>query len=164
MRMWDVIRDRGLAKKTEWTIKSDPDAMFFPIRLRQYIKHHSLDSLSRTYVLNCQPTNSLVGALEVLSRPAAEAYADGREFCMQHLDWEHVPEDQFGQQCLQLLKITPFAGWTLVDDARCAGHNSVPCFGDHTVAYNPFPDVASQFACMEALKHTNGVSLESLQE
>mmetsp|Transcript_101856 Transcript_101856/g.288337 ORF Transcript_101856/g.288337 Transcript_101856/m.288337 type:complete len:491 (-) Transcript_101856:21-1493(-) len=149
MRIWEKLLEKGDFKWHQWTVKVDPDAVFFPARLRFFLRTHSMSSKSSVYLLNCQTFSSIQGPLEVLSLTAASAFAKGRGRCLRELSWRKMGEDMFLQHCLSLLGISGVAGFQLLVDAKC-GQPAV-CTGDVAAAYHPFKSVGDQYACRQQL-------------
>merc|ERR1711920_1208916 len=97
VRAWAKIREEGKYRDHDWVVKVDPDAVFFPSRLRKHVADISKDAYPEgAYILNCHYTDGkywFFGALEVISRQAVETYYAGSERCMKELDRGVLGED-----------------------------------------------------------------------
>jgi hypothetical protein len=86
----------------DWTVKADPDAVFFPERLKTVLMQHPVVA-GGLYLVNCP--RGLHGPVEVFSREAVERLFYGWEQCKAHFvqmcsgdcKWG---EDMFADQCL----------------------------------------------------------------
>lgn len=96
-----VVNDADYAD-FDWTVKADPDAVFFPERLKTVLMQHPVAE-GGVYLVNCP--RGLHGPVEVLSREAVEKLFYGWEQCKEHFlqlcngdcQWG---EDMFADQCL----------------------------------------------------------------
>jgi len=147
MRAWRKIFESGVYKQHDWVVKVDPDAVFFPERLRQHLKPQGDGAWSRKYFRNCPQFRSMQGPLEVLSRGAVDAFAAGNGQCLSWIDLGHIGEDGFLQKCLDSLGIQQVRDWTLLTDLYC-GQQPRPCANRWTVAFHPFKPKKDYFMCM----------------
>merc|ERR1711972_322196 len=109
--VWKAIKDEGVWAGKDWTIKVDVDAVFLPIRLRQYIGKLEVTE-NGIYLENCKWVNyGFFGSLEVLSQAAAGTYMESLDDCrtaLNYLGHEKVTgnepwgEDLFAQRCMDL--------------------------------------------------------------
>merc|ERR1719433_578374 len=76
IRVWDAVIDLGIWKHHAWTVKADPDSVFFPARLRQMLVDEPAGLI---YLNNCK--YGLHGPIEVLSQQALSAYANRGRAC-----------------------------------------------------------------------------------
>merc|ERR1712151_859376 len=68
---WKAIKDEGVWDKYDWTVKSDIDAIFIPIRLRQKLEKIEVTD-NGIYLENCKwEYYGFFGALEVISHDGA---------------------------------------------------------------------------------------------
>jgi len=154
IRIWDKIITLGYYTRHDWMVKVDPDAVFFPPRLRLYLRSHHLDGSASMYFLNCQTYNSMQGPLEVFSHAATKIFVRGKLRCTQELPWQKMGEDQFMQQCMQLLGVHGVPAFDMLADAKCG--QQVNCAGERQVAYHPFKTNEQQWNCRHNLKQAVG--------
>jgi len=152
MKMWDLVTADGRWWNHDWSVKVDPDAVFFPERLRTQLLPHtmSLDGPA-LYVGNCDrhwhngPIElKLFGSLEVFSRNAIGAYKAFNGRCQRDLKWKGWGEDFFMQNCMNLLGVGVINGTTYLGDKRC---RFAPCSDPTKVAFHDFKTVAAYFDC-----------------
>lgn len=159
MKAWDLVLDDGRWWNHEWTVKVDPDAVFFPYRLKVklYPFYKAGDFNGPALMVgNCDrswhggpPKLKLFGSLEVFSRNALGMYKAKGDECKDKLDWEGWGEDFFMQNCMEMMKVGKINGVSYLGDARCY---YAPCTDTSKVAYHDFKDVGSYFACWGASK------------
>lgn len=153
---WDVVIQDARMRETEWTVKVDPDTVFFPERLRQHLQRLQQPENKTVFLLNCDRYSGspvLFGAVEVLSRRAVEAYSSGQERCRGSIPWRTLPEDEFMQKCMQLLGVTSVFDGNMVGDDRCW---KAPCSDVRRVAFHSYPQASSYLICWE---ESNDVAL-----
>jgi len=146
MGAWNLVLKDGRFKNHDWVVKVDPDAVFFSQRLRHMVKAHAEKPGAKLFFLNCDANGfkSMYGALEVFSRPAIEAYFDGKESCEKELDWHGWGEDMYMQKCLEKLGVGQIEGYGMVGDNRC---HAAPCSDQTKVAFHDFKTIPSYFGC-----------------
>jgi hypothetical protein len=151
--VWKKVIDEGWHNGYDWVVKADPDAVFFPGRLRPIVQRNA----GQGYINNCQ--YGLHGPLEVLSASALkvleEDYAssfDGKapKKCVEGLEFGEWGEDFFFSQCMWKIH-----GLTrpLETDLLCEAHCSCPDWffcanGTNRVSYHPFKRVDMYTQCM----------------
>jgi len=157
MRVWEAVFQKQTFWNYKWTVKVDPDCVLLPAALRAHLQT-TWFTASRSqkvkdrgfYLRNCAPKAGsdlgLTGALEVLSRQAVEAYAQGKLACAAHIDHERETEDHFLQRCLDFLRVPHQYDFGLVDDRQCIGHPR-PCNGGHA-AFHPMKDTTEYVRCI----------------
>lgn len=150
LQAWKQVKEEGLHQKTEWSVKVDPDAVFFPARLRSRLFKHVHAAGSRIYFTNCKLSFGLFGALEVFSRGAMETFYKGLERCQSELPWKTYGEDLFMRRCLDLLEVTRIADYELLMDGYC-GPQPSPCTAG-PVAFHPFKNVEIYLKCLQEAK------------
>jgi len=154
LKAWDMIFEDGRWWDYEWIVKVDPDAVFFPnrlkIRLYPYYKAGDTNGPA-LFVANCdrswnnEPWSlKLFGSLEVFTRNAVGMYRAYKDKCEEGLDWKGWGEDFYMQECLKLLHVGIINGVDFLGDASC---HAAGCGDTHKVAYHPFKDAGSWFSC-----------------
>lgn len=144
IKAWDALMESGVVWKHDWTVKVDPDAVFFPDRLRKHVKDVTG---SATYIVNCNKYGPMLyGSLEALSLEAVRTYRRGQYAC-KSMDVGIMGEDGYMQTCLtKLLGVNATEDWMQVGDNRCT---YAPCSDGTRAAYHPFKDRWSWQACYE---------------
>jgi hypothetical protein len=162
LAMWKQVEKDGKYKKHDWTVKLDPDTVFFPFRLKWILKSHvqHQDDVG-VYLNNCK--FGLRGAIEVLSRSAVKAFVQGADKCEQRFRkqcdgdcaWD---EELFVDTCmLDVLHVRRDNDFRLLLDQHCdepEGWDA--CEEPGHIAFHPFKDPAKYKECME-----NGIKSES---
>jgi len=139
LRAWDKIMELRVYRLTAWTVKVDPDTVFFPARLVKHLRQSAAKEGARTYFLNCNRypgPPKLFGSVEIFSREAIQRFADGKERCSTafgwHKDWA---EEMYLQQCMTKLGATALFDGSMVGDDRCW---SAPCTDETKVAIHSY--------------------------
>mmetsp|Transcript_44189 Transcript_44189/g.127646 ORF Transcript_44189/g.127646 Transcript_44189/m.127646 type:complete len:408 (+) Transcript_44189:72-1295(+) len=149
---WQTLIDEGVVMKHDWTAKLDPDAVFFPDRLRVRLQPYFPPGDSRPlWVANCDrvwnnqpPTLKIFGSFEVFSSSALLAYNASSGDCMKNLPWKRWGEDLFMEQCMKMLKVGIVNGVSFLGDARC---HYAPCSDQTKVTFHHFKSVGSWLSC-----------------
>eukprot|EP00406_Dinophysis_acuminata_P011256 CAMPEP_0179236824 /NCGR_PEP_ID=MMETSP0797-20121207/14126_1 /TAXON_ID=47934 /ORGANISM="Dinophysis acuminata, Strain DAEP01" /LENGTH=515 /DNA_ID=CAMNT_0020944091 /DNA_START=293 /DNA_END=1840 /DNA_ORIENTATION=- len=146
-----VIKDRRFQYHT-WTVKVDPDAVFFASRLRDLLRAHP-EPPGGVYLNNCRM--GMHGPLEVFSRQAVEAWSVGMQPCLEHFHklckgdclWG---EDMFIDQCLwKVLKVRRDNDYSLLLEDHCDPPEGWDdCQDDARVAFHPFKKEKDYIQCV----------------
>jgi len=167
MKAWELVLEDGRWWSHEWVAKVDPDAVFFPHRLKVGLyKYYTAGDPNgpALWVGNCDRSFQgnpkhlkIFGALEVFSRNALGMYnANGKHQCKEELDWEGWGEDYYMQRCMQLMNVQAVDGVSFFGDARCY---YAPCTDTTKVAFHDFKDVGSYFACMDTSRNAEAAKV-----
>jgi len=149
--LWKKVLSDGQFRFSDWTVKVDPDAVFFPVRLRgilQGLQKTHEEGLNGVYVNNCK--YGLHGPIEVFSRKAMDAYAENYQKCEQHLwfAYSHWGEDMYMDQCLQkVVNVSRIDEWALICEDHCDCPEYAEC-KTGAVTFHPFKTVDSYRQCM----------------
>jgi len=156
LAVWSKVIEDGAFSFHDWTIKVDPDCVFFPARLRASLWLHK-ESSHGTYLNNCKM--GMHGPLEVFSANAVVAWAKGSQRCVEHFNrlcsgdclWG---EDMFIDQCLsKVLHVKREDEPALLLEDHC---DSPPgwrsCKDVRSVAFHPFKVLDEYRECVEAAK------------
>jgi len=153
MNVWDAVKTLQEWKVHDWTIKTDPDAVILPDRLRKSLAKvaddtHMGDELF-AYVKTCHKDNGMknmmFGALEALTKTAVRKYFEGIVRCRE-LEWQEWGEDLFMMKCLDNLGAMGMDQFTFVDDELC---NGVDCGNPDAAVFHPMKNLSSWNACFE---------------
>jgi len=161
LAVWKRILTDNRPYLHDWTVKVDPDAVFFPARLRAILIHHK-EMPRGIYLNNCK--FGLHGPLEVFSRNAVAAWGSGRETCSAHFSklcsgscrWG---EDMYIDQCLwKVLKISRVFEPNLLVEDHCAPPAGWKNCSNPTVAsFHPFKDLEDHRQCMRSAEDTMNI-------
>jgi hypothetical protein len=158
LAVWKKVIDDGRYIFHSWTVKVDPDCVFFPQRLKQHLQKHPEQTPNGVYVNNCK--YGLHGPIEVFSRNAIKTWARGRQKCIDHYNrkckgpcpWG---EDQFIDLCLwKVLKVNRANDSTILMEDHCdppEGWDS--CKNRSFVAFHPFKTVNGFKDCLNNYVH-----------
>jgi len=153
LKVWAKVIEDGRFRFHDWTLKVDPDAVFFPSRLRQLTRRHP-ESQQGVYLNNCQ--FGLHGPVEVFSRDAVLAFALGRDRCRRHFHKVcngpcQFGEDMYMDRCLnEVLKVRRENEYSLLLEDHCdppKGWDS--CTDDTVAAFHPFKNKTGYEKCWE---------------
>eukprot|EP00405_Crypthecodinium_cohnii_P011914 CAMPEP_0206438822 /NCGR_PEP_ID=MMETSP0324_2-20121206/11860_1 /ASSEMBLY_ACC=CAM_ASM_000836 /TAXON_ID=2866 /ORGANISM="Crypthecodinium cohnii, Strain Seligo" /LENGTH=439 /DNA_ID=CAMNT_0053906357 /DNA_START=1 /DNA_END=1320 /DNA_ORIENTATION=+ len=149
--VWKKVIDDGRHMTHDWVVKVDPDAVFFPERLRPIAEQYK----GLGYINNCK--YGLHGPIEVISGQALKvleadykASYDGKapKQCVEKLHFGLWGEDFFLSRCLwQIHNITRETEGALMCEAHCDCPDWYWCDGDR-VTYHPFKRTDMYRQCM----------------
>lgn len=142
---WDTLINSKHMWPYDFVVKADPDAVFFPDRLRKHVEEHTGESV---YYTNCGKYGGeslLYGALEVFSVPAIKTYAEHIKECKE-LPYKGWGEDYYMQKCMNQLGVANIADGDQVADHRCVG---APCTDYTKVAYHDFKTPEDWYLCFQ---------------
>lgn len=144
MKFWDRLIKDGEFKSNAWTVKLDPDAVFFADRLRDIVRAEG-SPRNAAFLNNCQL--GLHGPLEVLSRRTLEVYYAHHEHCPRP-----GQEDTYLEACFGHLGVQKVDKWDLLAEKDCWRNSFVKdpdwylCKSAH-VAFHPFKQTGSYQWC-----------------
>jgi len=150
--LWEkVIMDNRFGFH-DWTAKVDPDAVFFAPRLRAILRRHK-EGPNGVLLNNCK--YGLHGPLEVFSRNALRAWAEGKDRCKAHFDRKcsgpcPFGEDMYMDKCLALvLGVRRDNDWGLLWEDHCDPPRGwSKCLNDKIVAFHPFKNKDKYQHCL----------------
>lgn len=153
LKIWEKVFERGRWAVHEWTVKVDPDAVFFPDRLRTVLAHH-VEPPNGLYINNCK--FGMHGPIEVFSKNAVGAFQAARETCTAYFTQLCQGDCKWGEdiwvdQCLEYLNVKRENEWQLLVEDHCDApvpwSATTACDGNH-VSFHPFKDIDSYAQCM----------------
>mmetsp|Transcript_80897 Transcript_80897/g.187853 ORF Transcript_80897/g.187853 Transcript_80897/m.187853 type:complete len:421 (+) Transcript_80897:134-1396(+) len=155
VEVWQKVVSDGRFRYHNWTVKVDPDAVFFPGRLLKIVRKIP-EPETGVYLSNCDA--GLMEPLEVLSRKAVQAYALGYMRCVEGKEKLSTGEFTFGEgwsegmfmdQCLlKVLKVERKSEMLLLSDPNCQSED-VTCKTEH-VSFHPVDRVEAYHECLSA--------------
>jgi len=158
--LWQKIFEVNRFRFHHWTVKVDPDAVFFASRLRYSLLGH-MEAPTGVYINNCKM--GMHGPIEVFSRNAVYHWQQGLPMCTQHFNqlcsgpckWG---EDMFIDQCLwKVLQVRRDTDTSMLLEDHCdPPANWWRCEMPGIVAFHPFKTWEGYSRCLdnaEALAH-----------
>lgn len=151
LAVWQQVVQAARYQKHDWTVKVDPDTVFFPAKLRYVVAAYQETPMG-TYLNNCQ--RGLHGPLEIFSTNAINNWWFGKDTCKNRFElmcggdcqWG---EDMFIDQCL--LKVLGadrrFDQRLLVEEHCDPPPNWQSCRLPDAVAIHPFKTPEAYLAC-----------------
>lgn len=115
IKIWEQVQQNGQYLSHDFTVKVDPDAVFFPDRLKLHLASLSPPANVALYLKNINFKFQFMGALEVLSKKAVQEYLAHATECSSHLGHDGG-EDFYMMTCLDALGIGHMADYTLLHD------------------------------------------------
>jgi len=160
MDAWAWIVSDGRMDPHDWVAKVDPDAVFFPDRLKIHLDDARFKGAAKAengvYLKNCfdGPELQLYGSLEVLSSRAVRTLGRAVDNCRSILDYERMGEDMWLQRCLDQIGVASAEDYDgLVADGYCPG-GPKGC-GPQAVAFHPFKLPAQWSECYRQASGSN---------
>jgi len=132
---WSALKGSKQLQSHDWVVKVDPDAVWFPERLRAHLKTDTPghgNGLDNIFLKNCQHFNTMQGPIEVISKKAALTVAANIKSCG---DVHGSGEDQFIVHCMEQLGVGSLMEPTLLNDKYCDGYSN--CNDPWKVAFHP---------------------------
>jgi len=136
---WNKMMELGEWEQHSFTAKVDPDAVFFPERLRWHLQSFLGQKI---FIINCHMGDMIYGALEVFS------FAAIQEWKNRHLECNtpnNYGEDKYMTQCMDHLGIARVHDESILGDKLC--HTFTSCANGWNSAFHPFKDVGSWEGC-----------------
>jgi len=105
IKAWTVIGKEGVWRSHDWIVKVDPDAVFFPSRLKSHLVDLRTPEGAAVYIRNSEASNfQLIGTIEAMTREAMQLRTLRGERC--HSNFGASPgEDGWLQWCLEAIGI-----------------------------------------------------------
>lgn len=144
VRAWRKVVDNNQYFNHHWTVKCDPDTVFFPERLRLHLQNMPIGK--KIYLKNWRRKFGFLGPIEVFSRDAVHAFGKGSETCEKKIGLDKNGEDGFMQACMELLEVHSKDDFGLLDHTGTKGS----CYNQEMVAFHPFKSEGPFFECMRS--------------
>jgi len=177
VQIWDEIRQDGKYKQHDWTVKADPDTVFFAHRLRYHLTKVDVPAGTSVYIRKTDIQSDQdflnIGSLQVLSNEAMKVYFESHDICVKQL--HDYGEDFYLMTCLDAIDVDHFVDVHLLNDEYAIqkteiwpdGQLSVngdqdgsACKDSRWVAFHPFQDMQEWVTCyskgnetFDVLKH-----------
>lgn len=159
MDAWAWIVSDGNLDAHDWVVKVDPDAVFFPDRLKVHLNDGRFKDAANAedgaFLKNCfTPDLQLYGSLEVLSSRAVRALGRAVDNCRSIPDYDRMGEDMWLQKCLENIGVASVEDYDgLVADGYCPG-GPKGC-ESQVVAFHPFKVPAQWSDCYRQATGSN---------
>jgi len=150
LEVWSYLLEDRRYLNHHWTAKVDPDAVFFPDRLRSILEAHTRQPGLSLYMANCRKFATapvLYNPVEAFSRAALRTFFRDRQRCFDLLAWHIMAEADFMSRCMDMLGVNYIYADNLLSDWRCT-HS--PCSDGIKAAYYNYSDASptgSWFRC-----------------
>jgi hypothetical protein len=173
MQAWKAIGREGTYLNYDWTIKADPDAVFFPSKLRERI-HLMPVPWNGAFLQNCEKVDfGFFGNLEVVSKTAFSILIANIDTCKHKTvaNWKvgikngkygPMGEDLFAQICMEKNGVAKLDAFDITKDGACPAKRPenmakskkwhADCATTNTPAIHPFKKPTEYFACMKAAR------------
>lgn len=144
---WDAVIESNKVWENDFTVKVDPDTVFFPGRLGYHMKEHVGKPV---YTTDCRfwggdPVGKLFGSIEVVSKEGIGAYNGNKQTC-KDLPWQGWGEDYWLDECMNAIGVPGeiIADW--VTDGTCPEGGYAEC-SDNFIAMHPYKDSGAWWDC-----------------
>lgn len=153
IRVWDLVIKLGTFREHAWTVKADPDSVFFPARLRQMVVDEPSGPI---YLNNCK--FGLHGPVEVMSKEALQLYHEksghcedirdaGMDMSKDQSDADHAyGEDEYIHRCFDKIGVGRVDELGLLLSETACNQKTVPC-DEGKVSFHPFKTMQEYFDC-----------------
>mmetsp|Transcript_8505 Transcript_8505/g.30585 ORF Transcript_8505/g.30585 Transcript_8505/m.30585 type:complete len:394 (+) Transcript_8505:70-1251(+) len=144
---WGALRQDGRYLDYDYTIKVDPDTVFFPAMFRQRLPMQGPGA--RVFFNNCPNVgNGFYGSLEIMSNGAIAAFLNAMDQCQIQLPFQQGwGEDLFCQKCMESAGAVGQPGYDLMADGNCQGAGGPPQCTPGKAAYHPLKSSGAWEAC-----------------
>jgi len=158
------VKEDGRFKAADWIIKVDPDAVFFPERLRTRLGGKMHSRTHSTFFANCNPqaagsergrqpgehAHFMHGPLQVFSFKAVDTFFIHADFCRRKIELDSsMPEGRYMTHCLKLVgtNINPHMSLHLLSDPHCDNPWTAPECTSEAVAFHNFSSTEAYTEC-----------------
>jgi hypothetical protein len=170
INVWRQVQYDGRFRNYDWTVKADPDTVFFPDRLRTHLTGLRPPAHTPLYMKNCDFKYGFMGSLEILSTMAVEGYVQNLDDCISHQGTDGG-EDFFLMTCLASIGIGHMQDTKLLNDRydfkKYPGtlfmNSTTDCHNGWVVAFHPHKNVNYWNRCHAAALQAQEQFKESAQ-
>lgn len=141
IKVWAQVFAEGHYKKSDFTVKVDPDSVMIPGRLRAHLSKLRPPADKPIYIKNSAVVNGFIGAIEVISRAAMDSFADGYLQCKDTMPGQ-AGEDAWLKGCLDAVG----AGF-MTDADMLRSPNDPLCSDPNRVTFHPHKHAGDWDAC-----------------
>lgn len=149
---WHRVTTLGQFLRYDWTVKVDPDTVFFPDRLRLHL-HKLVPAFNSKalYIKNCPKEFGLLGPIEVFSRAAVRTYGTHEAECSRIAHVKSTGEDGYIHACMEMLGVQSIEDFQLLTDNYCSYGNCSS--SGWSVAFHPYKTTQQWIQCWKDAKH-----------
>lgn len=145
--VWQQVQKEGKFLRHDWTVKTDADCAFFPDRLRNHLYQLRPAKDAMLYIKNtdqdaAMSNNQFLGAVEIFSRKAVQAYFDNGAGCVDTIGL-NSGEDGFMKGCMDAVG----AGFLHDGEILKPDGASSYCSTESKVAFHPLKCEATLENC-----------------
>merc|ERR1740138_333303 len=149
--VWGQVKDAGNYLNFNWTVKVDPDAVFFPDRLRWHINKLQAPHNSTLYLKNTNFKFGFMGSLEIFNLEAMKVFFANRDSCADHI-WHNGGEDFFMMTCMDAIGVRYMKDTDLLNDKYTYStkynlNDVSACSNGGTVAFHPYKNPGIWMQC-----------------
>jgi hypothetical protein len=142
--IWQQVIEDGRFRKADWTVKSDPDAVFFPQRLKWHLEQLGAPAESAVYLKNTDFKFGFMGSLEVFSSSAIAKYETYGDQCSDHIGHEGG-EDYYFHACMDAIGVSYMTDTSVMYDKytkmeRLILDDVSMCNNGRMASFHPFRD------------------------
>jgi len=150
--VWKRVKEDAVFMQHDWTVKVDPDAVFFPQRLKGVVALLP-ETEKGVYLNNCK--FGMHGPIEVFSRNAVITWSTGHKQCVDHF-WQLCHgdclwgEDLFIDQCLyKVLDARRENDYRILFEDHCdPPPNWQTCDDLTAISFHPFKEPTEYRTCL----------------
>jgi len=158
-RFWERLLVDKRSWSNDWIIKVDPDAVFFPSRLKEMLRDRWKDTNGKPpyaiWLNNCYL--GLHGPIEVFSKQALGVFKGKKDECAD-LAKKHPQEDAWLGACFEKIGVGRMDAfnllleWKWACNERPASRDGRPPCYDKQVSFHPFKSIDTWFKCYNTAK------------
>lgn len=154
INVWNQVMDEGKFWRNDWTVKADPDCVFFGNRISTHMAKLGIGKDDAVYIKNCNFKFRFQGSLEIFSVKAMESYKKYRQMCSDKIGHEGG-EDFFIMTCMDAMGVSAAEDDDVLYDKYATGEHLIlddvsHCSNGWTAAFHPFRTVEVWNKCADA--------------
>jgi len=153
-RFWDQLLEDKRSWSNDWIVKVDPDAVFFPHRLKEMLRYRWRETNGKPgyaiWLNNCYL--GLHGPIEAFSKQAFGVFKGKKDECAD-LAKKHPQEDAWLGACFEKIGVGRMDAfnilleWKWACNERPASVDGKPPCYDKQVSFHPFKSIDTWFKC-----------------
>eukprot|EP00931_Biecheleriopsis_adriatica_P080706 TRINITY_DN5404_c0_g4_i2.p1 TRINITY_DN5404_c0_g4~~TRINITY_DN5404_c0_g4_i2.p1 ORF type:complete len:466 (+),score=67.26 TRINITY_DN5404_c0_g4_i2:58-1455(+) len=146
--LWEKVMEDGFWRYHDWTVKVDPDTVFFPFRLKLMLTERSpaLEGrkLSGVWINNCW--HGLHGPIEIMSKNGIHTFNRSGHKCPA---WP-LQEDNYLENCMGVIQVPRLDAFNILAEKNCERPYYWTCQGSFA-AFHPFKDTWAWKRCWDTV-------------
>jgi len=136
------VKQEGKFWNNDWTIKADPDCVFFGNRISMHLEKMNVGKYDAVYIKNCDFKFRFQGSLEIFSEKAMETYFEYAGMCSDKIGHEGG-EDFYIMTCMDAMGVHAIEDDDILYDKYATGEHLIlddvsSCNNGWTAAFHPF--------------------------